>query len=197
MSRDEIMQMMRMKNQGKLLYTDFQKLILDFQLQEHEKFLKCFTDIFKAVDETKHGVVNELQFRVLIAKMGIIQNDDEVNYLLSQVDPYNNNKMTYSEVVQLLSSHMVPSDGIVGIDGVETNQSIPILEKFSIMMETQQPGHQNPTGGNQSSAAGDPRTISQHQAPQQMQALTPQESLPNESEQHEEMSDSYQQNDHS
>ena len=73
------------------------------------------------MDETKHGVVNELQFRVLVAKMGIIQNEDEVNYLLSQVDPYNNNKMTYSEVVQLLSSHMVPSDGIVGIDGVETN----------------------------------------------------------------------------
>ena len=30
MSREEIMQMMRTKNQGKLLYTDFQKIILDF-----------------------------------------------------------------------------------------------------------------------------------------------------------------------
>ena len=30
MSREEIMQMMRTKNQGKLLYTDFQKIIRDF-----------------------------------------------------------------------------------------------------------------------------------------------------------------------
>ena len=42
--------------------------------------------------------------------MNIIHEEEEVDYLLGQIDPYNNNKMTYSEVVQLLSSHMVPSD---------------------------------------------------------------------------------------
>ena len=35
---------------GKLLYADFQKIILDFQLEEHERFLRNFTDLFKSID---------------------------------------------------------------------------------------------------------------------------------------------------
>ena len=66
--------------------------------------------------------------------MGIIQAEEEVEFLLAQIDPYNNNKMTFSEVVQLLSSHMVPSDD----PNMGPNQSIPILEKFSLLMENQQ-----------------------------------------------------------
>ena len=38
------------------------------------------------------------------------EGDEEITYLLQRIDPYNNNMITYSEVVQLLSSHMVPSD---------------------------------------------------------------------------------------
>ena len=41
--------------------------------------------------------------------MNLIESKDEVDYLLGKIDPYNNNKMTYSEIIQLLSSHMVPS----------------------------------------------------------------------------------------
>lgn len=134
LSRDEIMAMMRQKNQGKLLYIDFQKLILDFQLQEHEKFLLNFTLMFKEVDEMKQGIINEQQFKVLISKMGIIHQQEEVEFLLAQIDPYNNNKMTFSEVVQLLSSHMVASED----PQMGPNQSIPILEKFSLLMDGQQ-----------------------------------------------------------
>ena len=53
---------------------------------------------------------------------------DQINLLLQEIDPYNNNKMTYSEIVQLLSSQMVPS----GDDQQFTSNSIPILEKFSL-----------------------------------------------------------------
>ena len=60
--------------------------------------------------------------------MGLLQQDDEVDYLLSQIDPYKNNKMTYSEIVQLLSSHMVPSHEDPNLPA----DSIPILEKFSL-----------------------------------------------------------------
>lgn len=71
---------------------------------------------------------------MLISKMNIIHQQEEVDYLLGQIDPYNNNKMTYSEVVQLLSSHMVPSND----PNMGPNQSIPILEKFSMMTENTQ-----------------------------------------------------------
>lgn len=66
--------------------------------------------------------------------MNLIENKDEVDYLLGKIDPFNNNKMTYSEVIQLLSSHMVPS----GDDQGDYQQSIPILEKFSHLGEQQQ-----------------------------------------------------------
>lgn len=67
---------------------------------------------------------------------------DQVNLLLQEIDPYNNNKMTYSEIVQLLSSQMVPS----GDDPQFASNSIPILEKFSLKTEQ---GHvsQQPSDG--------------------------------------------------
>jgi len=82
--------------------------------------------------------------------MNLIENKDEVDYLLGKIDPFNNNKMTYSEVIQLLSSHMVPS----GDDQGDYQQSIPILEKFSHLGEQQQhPDEQPETDNNLASSA--------------------------------------------
>ena len=55
--------------------------------------------MFKDVDDMKQGILNESQFKMLISKMGIIHQQEEVEFLLAQIDPYNNNKMTFSEVV--------------------------------------------------------------------------------------------------
>ena len=48
---------------------------------------------------------------------------EEVDVLLSIIDPHNNKQMTYSETVQLLSSQVTQ----IG-DG--TARTIPLLEKF-------------------------------------------------------------------
>lgn len=110
------------------MYQDFQKLILDFQLQEHEKFLKNFTDLFKSIDAQRVGYLSDIQFKELIGVMGLVSEEEEIEYLLGQIDPNKNNKMTYSEIVQLLSSHMVPSTN----DPMGPADAIPILEKFSL-----------------------------------------------------------------
>lgn len=124
MTREELNQLMQSKDFEKLSYHDFQKTILDFQLQEHEKFLYRFTQLFKQVDGDNNGLVNEEEFRDLLARMQVVEREDEVQLLLQLVDPYNNQKMTFSEVVHLLSSHMVPAE--------EQNPTvtIPLLEKF-------------------------------------------------------------------
>ncbi len=41
---------------------------------------------------------------MLIVGMELYLEEEQVNFLLQEIDPYNNNKMTYSEIVQLLSS---------------------------------------------------------------------------------------------
>jgi hypothetical protein len=105
LSRDEeIMKRKSNKSDNKLLYCEFLKVVLDFQLQEHEKFLGKFTQIFKMVDHDSNGIIDENQFRDLIQNMGIIEFQEDVEALLTAVDPHNNKQMTYSEIVQLLSS---------------------------------------------------------------------------------------------
>ena len=98
------------RQSSKLQYTDFKKIILDFQLQEHERFLIKFTNLFKSVDNDQDGVISEVQFKDLLRMMNVLQTEDDIEQLLAQVDPFNNKKMTYSEVVLVLSSHMVPKD---------------------------------------------------------------------------------------
>ena len=73
-----------------LLYSDFQKAILDYQLREHERFLKSFTQLFKSVDEDLDGVISEEEFRQLLTEMNLVDSDEEVQLLLHQVDPFNN-----------------------------------------------------------------------------------------------------------
>ena len=58
-----------------------------------------------------------------MGQMNIVSSDEEVHLLLYQVDPFNNQRMTYSEIVHMLSSHMVPRSN-------DNQQLIPLLEKF-------------------------------------------------------------------
>lgn len=66
---------------------------------EHEKFLSSFTSLFKSVDTDSNGIIDENEFRDLIIKMGVVSTMEEVEQLLSIVDPHNNKQMTYSEIV--------------------------------------------------------------------------------------------------
>ena len=60
----------------------------------------------------------------MMVTMNIVTREDEIEYLLHTIDPHNNQKMTYSEVVHLLSSQMIPRDEF------NPQITIPILEKF-------------------------------------------------------------------
>ena len=58
--------------------------------------------------------------------MNVVETEDEIDNLLTKVDPDNNKKMTYSEVVLVLSQEMVPRIP----DAVNPSRKIAILEKF-------------------------------------------------------------------
>ena len=77
------------------------------------------------VDCDGNGVLSEEELRVLLHdRMQVIESDEELNYLLRVIDPYNNQKMTYSEIVHLFSSHMVP------ISPDNPQHKVTILEKY-------------------------------------------------------------------
>lgn len=54
---------------GRLHFSDFLKVILDFHLNEHLDYLREFIMTFRKVDLSCTAVVNEQQFRRLIKKM--------------------------------------------------------------------------------------------------------------------------------
>jgi len=66
-SRDEESRRLKGKGEGKLLYSEFMKSILDFQLQEHEKFLSRFTELFKQMDQDGNGIIDEVIFPSFIS----------------------------------------------------------------------------------------------------------------------------------
>jgi Ca2+-binding EF-hand superfamily protein len=76
-------------------------------------------------DSDGNGILSEEEFRnLLMNRMQVVDTIEEVNFLLNHLDPYNNQKMTFSEVVHLLSSHLVP------LSGDQPLERVTLLEKF-------------------------------------------------------------------
>lgn len=92
---------------GRVRYDAFLGVLLDFQLRGHEKFLSKFRDEFRAVDADENGVLNEPEFRRLVRRIDPGKTPSDVEALLNLVDPFNNQHITFSECVSVLSSELV------------------------------------------------------------------------------------------
>ena len=114
---------------SKLKFGVFLKCVLDFQLKEHEKFLSHFVQVYKRVDADRDGILNEEEFRNLMTNLGFNQESPSSDFsiqriekFLHDIDPYSNQKITFSECVQLLSSETV---------------TVPSQESLSLQMQNQ------------------------------------------------------------
>lgn len=90
-----------------LNYSELLRILLDFQLEGHERFLSKFVRIFKQFDTDRNGVVNEVEFRSILKAVDPSKGDEEVHSLLELIDPNNNQLITFSECVTFLSSELV------------------------------------------------------------------------------------------
>ena len=137
LTREEMMNQAKTgsKRNAALDYKDFKKIILDFQLQEHERFLVKFTNLYKSIDNDQDGVISEVQFKDMIGMMNVLETEEEIEMLLHKVDPFNNKKMTYSEVVLMLSTEMVPRDPL---NPASARNKTTILERY--ISDTQDEG---------------------------------------------------------
>eukprot|EP00935_MAST-01C_sp_MAST-1C-sp1_P000777 g777.t1 len=88
-------------------YPMFLKVLLDFQLHGHDRFLAPFRVLFRQVDADRNGVVNEHEFKLLLRKIDPSKSEDEMDTMLSKVDPYDNQHITFSECCPLLSSELL------------------------------------------------------------------------------------------
>merc|ERR1711865_1335827 len=69
------------RESGKIMFDDFLKILLDFQLKGHEKFLLKFMKLFRQFDKDKNGVINEEEFRQLIIATDPNKTDKEIQDL--------------------------------------------------------------------------------------------------------------------
>ena len=92
--------------------------------------------MFKVIDSDADGVVTESEFRDLLKMMNVFDREEEIEYMLQIGDPFNNQRMTYSDLVSLLSTQMIP------VDQYNPTVTIPVLEKFINLNQFNQGDHQ-------------------------------------------------------
>jgi Ca2+-binding EF-hand superfamily protein len=71
-------------------------------LKQHENYLKAFTKIFRKIDKDNDGVLNEQEFMKLVEKefgQYFVCSKDEISYFLQELDPFNTQKITFSQMV--------------------------------------------------------------------------------------------------
>ena len=88
-------------------FKDFLKVLLDFQLKGHEKFLAKFRVRFREFDADANGVLNEAEFRQFVRSVSPAKSDESIEELVAKVDPYNNEHITYSEAVTAMTAELI------------------------------------------------------------------------------------------
>lgn len=109
LTREELQNLSKIKEEFKITYSDFMKCVLDFQIRLRDKYLKNFTNLFRTIDRDNNGIVNEEEFVDLINLMNVYPKSsfaENCNRLLNTVDPFNNKQITYTECVNLFADEV-------------------------------------------------------------------------------------------
>ena len=127
LSRAEKYNLFYFNEERNILYSNFMKIILDNHIRFRDKQLKNFVQLFRSVDTNRDGIINEEEFSELIQKMKIFKEEEVENIIfqyLEKMDPYDNQKFTFSECVNLFSSEFIQDKDMNGDE-----KEISVLEK--------------------------------------------------------------------
>jgi hypothetical protein len=127
LSRAEKYNLFYFNEERNILYSNFMKIILDNHIRFRDKQLKNFVQLFRSVDTNRDGIINEEEFSELIQKMKIFKEEELENIIfqyLEKMDPYDNQKFTFSECVNLFSSEFIQDKDMNGDE-----KEISVLEK--------------------------------------------------------------------
>ena len=113
LTREEIIQLSRTKEEFNIPLKDLVKILHEFQIKLREKYLKNFVSLFKNVDKDNNGIINEEEFVSLLYNMNIFGEQLKIKIveLLTEIDPYNNKQITFSECVNLFGNTPYYPDG--------------------------------------------------------------------------------------
>ena len=132
LTREEIIQLSKLKEEYNIPFKDLVKILHEFQVKQREKQLKNFVQLFKSVDKDNNGIINEEEFVNLLYNMNIFgdQLKRKIVELLTQIDPYNNKQITFSECVNLFGNIPYEPDG----NNQNQNNNAPIIKNTYFML---------------------------------------------------------------
>jgi len=85
------------KIEQKIMFADLQNLLLEYILVRHELNIKKFAEMFRKIDEYGSGILNESEFKKLVSMLRIEISPIVINKMLATLDPYQNQKITFSD----------------------------------------------------------------------------------------------------
>lgn len=109
LSREELFNLTRLKEELNIQYKDFIRLLCIYQIKNRDKYLKNFVNLFRKYDSDLDGILNENEFIGLINDIPCCKNNAEeyAFKFLSIIDPFNNKKITFSECISLFSMEIM------------------------------------------------------------------------------------------
>ncbi|GET89340.1 hypothetical protein, conserved [Leishmania tarentolae] len=90
-----------------LLYKDFLRLLLDFQLDGHARFLERYVTIFRRHDSDQNGIVNRFEFASIVHELDPSKSDEVVESMVEQIDPHRSQLITFSESITFLNDELL------------------------------------------------------------------------------------------
>lgn len=128
LTREEINKMYTVKEDLKIWFKDFIKIVMDYQIKLRDRYLKNFVVVFKKYDSDNDGVINEQEFFEILSFFGYYKENIELETerLLNIADPFNNQRLTFSECITLFSNEIITDFNEKG-DEIQTS----LLDKIS------------------------------------------------------------------
>lgn len=126
LTREEIFNLNKVKEEMSISYKDFIKLVSDHQIRSREKYLKNFVKLFRKFDSDSDGILDEKEFISLLKDIPSCKDNVETIAFkfLSVIDPFNNQKVTFSECVSIFSMEF--------IKGEEGKPPVSLLDKICL-----------------------------------------------------------------
>ena len=126
MTRSEKYNMLLIQDNKSIMYKDFIRIVLNSHIRFRDRQLKNFVKLFQSVDLDRDGILNEEEFGELVQKMNIFKVEEiesKIFYFLERIDPFDNQKITFSECISFFSREFISENN-------ENGNGISILEKI-------------------------------------------------------------------
>ena len=108
-TRQDIDKMNKLREEASIPYKDFVQLVCENQIENREKYLKKFVELFKKFDTDEDGILSEEEFLEMIKSIPYCQNNLEyfVDRLLNKIDPFNNKRFIFNDCVNAFSTEII------------------------------------------------------------------------------------------